>query len=748
MPWPSTTEYNDAIQNLRTSVSDDELRAGELARTPLALPMLWSGNFADVYKVQCPATGNTWAVKCFTRESPGLRDRYREISTHLKQARLPFIVDFQFVEPGIRAGGGWYPFLKMRWVEGLALNQFVAEYLENRRTLERLLPIWRRLSEMLRKAKIAHCDLQHGNVLLVPARARRRLSLKLIDYDGMYVPSLGGRRSAELGHPSYQHPQRLREGLYNAEVDRFSHLAVYCAVHCLTVGARELWTRFDNGDNLLFREVDFQSPGTSEVFQELWAMGDPNTHALVGRLVLATQTPLARVPLLSEVVSNGTVRRLSRDEEAQVGALLDRGGSAVRVFRPFVAGQPKRAGRRPPPLPSSRSGVEPTAATSPQPDSAARAWTRRTGISEGDSPFLAAREPGQSPSWPPAAPKRSGPAPGVLLGLGAAAGLLLLGILAAAYVIAGLGAKGADRLGAAPVPLKRPESAGPNGKIELRLHLEPGQAYQLRNTTVQKMRHSLAGARQEITQTTGLGFTHHVKEVRNDGTAVIQVTYDWVQHKMEGPMGKLLDYDSSRSLRPGTNNPLVQGYGALIGESFWTELTPQGRPTRVVGADQLVARMAENLDVPASPLGAMVEPQMKEQFGDQALKELMEQMMGFYPDQAVGVGDTWTRKMVVTKGQPMVMNNTWTLKSRKDGVALIDVESTLEPNPDAGAVEAGPGTLRHLLRGTQQGSIELDEATGWVLRSTFKRELSGDLALGGGPPVTISLSSEIRVEGQ
>jgi formylglycine-generating enzyme required for sulfatase activity len=408
MAWPSTTEYNDAIQNLRTSVSDEELRAGELARTSRGLPMLWSGNFADVYRVHCAQTGSTWAVKCFTRESPGLKERYREISAHLEQARLPFMVDFEFVEPGIRVGGQWHPFLKMRWVEGLALNQFLSEYVENRPTLEQLLPMWTRLSQMLREAEIAHCDLQHGNVLLVPAGDRGQLSLKLIDYDGMYVPSLGGRRPGELGHPAYQHPQRLRERIYNKEVDRFSHLAIYCAVRCLTVGKRKLWTRFDNGDNLLFREVDFQSPGEAQVFRELWALDDEDARALAGHLILATQMPLDRVSLLTEVASNGTVRRLTREQEQRVERLLGCEASGVRIVPSlvtrerspafgaepsahqrgtppagspgsgasqgpwWVSGQPAAGEAQALPLPSLTHRVKPTPSTSAQPVSTAR----------------------------------------------------------------------------------------------------------------------------------------------------------------------------------------------------------------------------------------------------------------------------------------------------------------------------------------------------------------------------------------
>ena len=83
--------------------------------------MPYSGNFADVYQVRCPG-GASWAVKCFTREAPGLRERYAEISKHLQRAKLPFTVDFTYLEKGIRVAGAWYPVLKMQWVEGLTLK--------------------------------------------------------------------------------------------------------------------------------------------------------------------------------------------------------------------------------------------------------------------------------------------------------------------------------------------------------------------------------------------------------------------------------------------------------------------------------------------------------------------------------------------------------------------------------------------------------------------------------------------------
>jgi formylglycine-generating enzyme required for sulfatase activity len=128
------------------------------------------------------------------------------------------------------------------------------------------------------------------------------LALKLIDYDGMWVPALAGKKSGEVGHPSYQHPQRMREETYSLEVDRFSLLLVATALHALTVKGQALWEKFDNGDNLLFTEADLQAPTKSHLFLDLIRSGDPLTGALADHLLRALRGGVAAAPLLEQVL--------------------------------------------------------------------------------------------------------------------------------------------------------------------------------------------------------------------------------------------------------------------------------------------------------------------------------------------------------------------------------------------------------------------------------------------------------------
>jgi hypothetical protein len=307
MTWPQAQDYNEALQSPSTCFADPELNRGEPATNALGLPVPCSGSFADVYRVTCPASRRTWAVKCFTREIPGLRERYQQISLHLQQVKLPFLVDFTFLDQGIQIRRQWYPIVKMQWVEGCTLNQFVERQVDKPQILNRLCQIWTRLAACLPRANVAHCDLQHGNILLAPGSKAGLLQVRLVDYDGTCVPALTLLKSIERGHSAYQHPERLRAGTYGLGVDRFSHLVIYTALRALMVGGKALWAKYDNGDNLLFTQRDFEAPAKSRLFYELLKQGEPVVRTLADRLIDAARQRLEQTPLLSEIVPGASL---------------------------------------------------------------------------------------------------------------------------------------------------------------------------------------------------------------------------------------------------------------------------------------------------------------------------------------------------------------------------------------------------------------------------------------------------------
>jgi len=286
-------------------------------------------------------------------------------------------------------------------------------------------------------------------------------------------------------------------------------------------------------------------------------------------------------------------------------------------------------------------------------------------------------------------------------------------------------------------------------KIVLRLRLKEGESYRQRMTTDQKISQTIQGQQLDMAQKMGMEFTYDVLKVNADGTARVKVTYTGVLFEQDGPMGKIR-YDSANP--PETVHPLAQGFAALVGQGFSMEFTPEGKVTNVEGVDAMLKHMLANMDLPDEATKADLEKKLTEQFGDQAMKEMMENMMATYPDGPVGLEDSWSKKIVVSKGFGMIMENTWTLKARRDGKALVSVTSKVSPNPDAAAIAVGPMKIGYDLSGKQEGTIEIDEATGWTLRQELTQDLSGKVRMEGGPAALkesswpISLQSTILVE--
>ncbi len=408
MSLPNSEDYQRLIQNPQNCFHDPVLKGGRpLNRPNQPIPRAFTGNFADVYQII--SGSDKWAVKCFTREAKDICQRYSAIGDFLQKSKLSCMVEFDYLDRGMRVSGtAWVHVLKMRWVEGDSLNEFLFKYLDKPNILNTLAEKWLSLARDLTKAGMAHGDLQHGNVLLVP-HANGGVSLKLIDYDGMFVPALAGHKANELGHPNFQHPLR-GDDPFHADIDRFSHLVIFTAIRSLAAtGDRTLWSRYENADNLLFTATDFKEPGESPVFKELWKLPDPDVHALVGHLILAALAPPRQTPLLPDLFDAAGVLPLTPQQVKEVEEQFKVKWKSLRssspaspstapvivspaaTFTPLLPWMLQPAVRTPTPAPATAATATPAfpwtavVASSPLTASAAPAiprqlWVRQVGI--------------------------------------------------------------------------------------------------------------------------------------------------------------------------------------------------------------------------------------------------------------------------------------------------------------------------------------------------------------------------------
>ena len=302
MAWPNIRDFSNALLNPDACFNDPELAEGQVELHPkMRTPVVWPGNFASVYKITA-ADRQNFAVRCFTREVRDHQSRYNRLSQYLQTANPPGFVEFNYQPKGIRVGADWYPIVKMEWVNGQTLDKFVENNLPNPSALKRISDQWREIAGELQRLPAAHNDLQHGNIIIQPDK-----SIRLVDYDGIFLPQFQGNDSPEIGHSNFQHPQRSSRD-YAAHIDNFPALVIYLSL--LAVAADPgLWKHY-NDDNLIFTKNDFAQPQNSSLFQTLKSNSDATISNLAALLEHCCARPVAETPTLEIALqSNGATPR-------------------------------------------------------------------------------------------------------------------------------------------------------------------------------------------------------------------------------------------------------------------------------------------------------------------------------------------------------------------------------------------------------------------------------------------------------
>ena len=289
--FPTLSQYNKAIQQ---QGSDAFRTLNNLffipARTsPIKIYNFGSGSFAVVFKAL--ENSKEIAIRCFIGSDNDYVERYRKIDNYLRNIDESWKVNIQFLDNEIKVDGKYYPVLKMDWVDGLLLNKYIDNNLYNNDVLSKLQKQFVKISTNLEANKIAHGDIQCGNIIVKEINGKPKI--KLIDYDGLYIPFFSGEKEKERGRSEFQHPNRSYFG-FDEKIDRFSFWVILCALEALKFD-KTLWKEtmqggFNTLDNMLFVGSDFSNPNHSKLFQRISTLNQPSLNFYIAKLQVSLNT--------------------------------------------------------------------------------------------------------------------------------------------------------------------------------------------------------------------------------------------------------------------------------------------------------------------------------------------------------------------------------------------------------------------------------------------------------------------------
>ncbi|MDE6652752.1 MAG: protein kinase, partial [Paramuribaculum sp.] len=219
MEYPLISEYREAIM-----AAEDNFR--ELASLRPVFdshgdPVMSSGNFAVVFKMRDENNGKLYAVKCFIKDQADRDESYRKIADELEMVSSSYILPLRYLENELfvdsaQCSNEEFPIVVIEWVEGETLYTYLNRNFNDKYELEMLSYRFNRMATWLIAQPFAHGDLKPDNILV-----RKDGSLVLVDYDGMFVPSMKGEKAREIGSPDYRHPSRS-DSDFNENIDDFS----------------------------------------------------------------------------------------------------------------------------------------------------------------------------------------------------------------------------------------------------------------------------------------------------------------------------------------------------------------------------------------------------------------------------------------------------------------------------------------------------------------------------------------------
>jgi len=280
-------------------------------------------------------------------------------------------------------------------------------------------------------------------------------------------------------------------------------------------------------------------------------------------------------------------------------------------------------------------------------------------------------------------------------------------------------------------------------KVDLKLNLTAGKTYRTRMVNDQKMKTAMQGREVDMTNQQTMDMALAVQSVTG-GLATVAITYERIASIMETP-GGTLSFDSAEPAE--TQDPRLKILAAMAGSGFTLVTDQHGEVKELRGVQEMLDRMFDSIESENEQVAEALKAQFAKMYGEEGSKAMMGQVFGMLPPGPVAVGDIWTKTVELAVLGQMKTETSYTLNSVDGGKAVIGVQSTFEADSTGEGMDMGSFKVKMQMAGEQNGTIEIDLATGLVTggSSVFKASGVQKIQGGEGPMKDASMPIDMEV---
>ncbi len=271
-------------------------------------------------------------------------------------------------------------------------------------------------------------------------------------------------------------------------------------------------------------------------------------------------------------------------------------------------------------------------------------------------------------------------------------------------------------------------------KVELGLNLLEGEKYTQVSESKISINQVMNGQNLDIDMAVKGSISYLVRSV-NEANYELEMMYESLSMKIEHPQGTM-EFDSEKR---DENDVLSTVLSWITGKPITVILTKKGSVSEVREMDTIWASVFDHFTkVPETQLN-QVKSQIKEAYGEEALKANIEMVTAIFPDHKVEVGDKWTVHTTMESGMTVNVTTTYKLEEIHAEYYMIKGDSKLQTADKEAIVDANGMSMKYDLSGQITSKIKINKQSGWIIRADHNQDIKGEAHIQASPVMPVGM---------
>jgi hypothetical protein len=256
----------------------------------------------------------------------------------------------------------------------------------------------------------------------------------------------------------------------------------------------------------------------------------------------------------------------------------------------------------------------------------------------------------------------------------------------------------------------------------LKLNLEKGKVYKLKNSNRQNIQQSANGQQFNSDVYSGTFMSYKMLKQEKD-ILFIEFKFDTIESKINSPMFKR----ETNSAKPAKSKEYLERMmNKLSTHKLIAKISTAGKFVGFTNYQSFKDSVMMVMDSVPDTKRDQVQKQADGVLKESVLQSMIEPFFAYLPDKAVNTGDKWETSLVQTSAMASILTfNSYTLNSIEHNTAKISGTSEIESMPSSDP----SSQMSTEIKGTSTSDLTVDVSTGLLLKSSIKGHVEGTMTI-------------------